>query len=173
MSSIDDFIAQHFDELSRYARLLTGNIPDAEDLLAETLSAAAARWDKVSATDQPLLYVRRMVTNRNISNWRSWRRRHIIPVANVPDGPSHDTSEGSVNHIFIERELRKLAVKPRTAVVMRYFLGSSYAEIAQELKLSEPGARTCVHRALKSLRVSMSETEGQSEDPERLIVQCL
>lgn len=159
MSSLEEFLGRHFDELSRYARLLAGNVPDAEDLLAATLVAVSTHWVKVAAADQPLLYVRRMVTNKHLSERRSWHRRHVVPVENLPEIESYNSPSGPVDRIFIERELQKLPRNQRVAIVMRYLLDCPYSEIAAELSMSEPGARTCVHRALTTLRTSGADNQ--------------
>lgn len=78
MISFDDYVRLRGDRLVRLARVLVRDRHLAEDLVQEVLGRAYARWDRIARTDDPDLYLRRMLINGHIS-WR--RRRSSTEVA--------------------------------------------------------------------------------------------
>jgi RNA polymerase sigma factor (sigma-70 family) len=56
----------------------------------------------------------------------------------------------------LDASLNELAEPEREAVLLRFFQGRSFAEIAAPLRLSEDGARKRVDRALERLRTSLA-----------------
>jgi RNA polymerase sigma factor (sigma-70 family) len=108
---------------------------------------------------------------RHASNLRSWiltvasrkaidhvRRRHPIPVAEVPEASSPSGPESlSAPEYLSDDELwmlvRSLPVKQRTAVALRFVVDAGYAEIAAAMETSEEAARRNVHEGLKKLRL--------------------
>jgi DNA-directed RNA polymerase specialized sigma24 family protein len=49
--------------------------------------------------------------------------------------------------------VRALPPKQRTAIALRFLVGSSHAEIAAAMRTSEEAARRSVHEGLKRLRM--------------------
>jgi len=72
-----DFCAAELAGLTRFAVALSGDRQSAHDLLADSLVQVQLHWDKVSRAQNTLAYVRRIVTNRYISDRRSWSFRHV------------------------------------------------------------------------------------------------
>jgi Sigma-70 region 2 len=56
----DRFVAENSDGLLRTAYLIVWDLPEAEDLVQETLFKVAKRWPKVSRMDHPVAYARRI-----------------------------------------------------------------------------------------------------------------
>ena len=73
VSTFEEYAAAAWPSLYRYAYLLAGNHSDAEDLAQQTLIKAHRAWSRVSSSDSPNAYVRRMITNTYLS--RSVPRR--------------------------------------------------------------------------------------------------
>jgi RNA polymerase sigma-70 factor (sigma-E family) len=59
--------------LVRFAMLLTGDDHRAEDLVQDALTKAYLRWPRIRRTDNPDVYLHRLVINGS----RSWWRRRV------------------------------------------------------------------------------------------------
>ena len=62
-NDFDRFVSENADGLLRTAYLIVWDLPEAEDLLQETLLKVAKRWPKVSRMDHPIAYARRILVN--------------------------------------------------------------------------------------------------------------
>lgn len=160
MLGFEDFARTEIAGLARYAAALTGNRQDAHDLLADVLVAAQSRWQKIGAADSPTAYVRRMLTNRFVSERRRWSVRMIHPVAEMPERPVRDPTDEVDERGTVRALLAALPRKQRAAVVLRFYLGLDHAEVARELGITAGSARTTVSRALAALRIAIAADGG-------------
>lgn len=160
--TFEEFLAESFERLAGYARLLSGNRFDADDLLAEALLVAQRRWDDIAVMEHPAAYVRRIVTSRHVRQRHSWFARHVslsapeaLPDQSIPSP-----------HVIEDRQrvavlLDGVPPRQRSAVILRYYLDLSYEEIGAELDVSPAGARTLVSRGLAAMRVNGAEYDLQ------------
>lgn len=169
-SDFDEWVAARGAGLLRLAYTLTGNGPDAEDVVQDALARALPRWSRIVAVDDVDAYVRRMVVNAHTSRWRRWRRRetpvatvHDVDLPVVEDGgrPEHDERRR------IWAACRALPEAQRTAVVLRYYEQLEYAEIAALTGVREGSVRSRVSRGLAVLRVTLGEGADDEGGVER------
>jgi DNA-directed RNA polymerase specialized sigma24 family protein len=75
----DGFVTENANGLLRTAYLIVWDLPEAEDLLQETLLKVAKRWPKVSRMDHPIAYARRILVNLALAERpkRSRRRAEL------------------------------------------------------------------------------------------------
>ncbi|MEU8333095.1 SigE family RNA polymerase sigma factor [Micromonospora sp. NPDC048839] len=149
----ETFVSTRGPRLLRFAVLITGQRADAEDLLQEVLMQAYPRW-RVVRERQPEAYLRRAMTNRLISRWRSpWSRRR---VAGLPDHLTQPDEVGRVDdRELLLDALRQLPPRMRAVVVLRYWLGCSEAETAAELGCSAGSVKSQASRGLHRLRAGL------------------
>jgi RNA polymerase sigma-70 factor (sigma-E family) len=160
-ATFDEWATARVARLLRFAFLVTGAQADAEDAVQTALTQACARWDRVSRTDDPDTYVRRMVVNAHISAWRR-SGRHELSVATVHgETASGDPADAVVREDLVWRVCAALPPQQRAAVVLRFYEDLEYAEIARVLDVTEATARSHVHRGLTTLRTSLAE-EGKA-----------
>ncbi len=145
--------------LLRFAYLVTQDRDAAQDAAQEALASACARWSRISLTQDPEAYVRRMVANAHVTWWRRFGRRGS-PVAEVRLAESVDGSR-LPEHDAVWQLCATLPRKQRAAVVLRFYEDRTYGEIAEILACSEATVRSQVHRALAALRVRL-ESEGDA-----------
>lgn len=111
----EEYVAQRHRGLCRFACVLCGDPALAEELVSDTLGNAFARWERVSAADNPHAYVRRMLVNEYLG----WRRRSARTTirADVTDlvTPVTDHAEGYADRQLLLAELRTLPAKQRAA----------------------------------------------------------
>jgi RNA polymerase sigma-70 factor (sigma-E family) len=156
--AFDDWVAARGPSLLRFAFVVTGSQHAAEDALQDALARACEKWARVSSTQDPDSYVRRMVVNAHISRWRRTRRES--PVSTFRDGDSHpDPADRVGTGDAVWSVCRELPPRQRAAVVLRFYEDLEYAEIATLLGCSEATARSHVHRALGALRSRLAEED--------------
>lgn len=161
----------HFETLLReqtrmllpVARMLTGNVTDAEDLVQETLIAAHQRRGRVAGAENRQAYMRRMLVNQHLSG----ERKQHLPVTPLQDSHEHadtdaDTARQTVDRDALGRMLARLPVRERTVVVLRHYLQYQPTEIAEALDLEASTVRSLLSRALASLRTGATSPEHDS-----------
>ncbi len=151
----ETYVTQSRRRLLRYAVVLTDDPDLAEDVLQEVLLRAGQRWSKIGRMDEPHAYVRRMLTHEVVSWHRKWGRVTARPDAEL-DRPVLDPTGVVDRRQAILRELSRLPVRQRAAIVLRYFEDLSYEQIGQVLGCRAGTVRIHIHRAMKQLRVETS-----------------
>jgi RNA polymerase sigma-70 factor (sigma-E family) len=155
----DSWVAARGPALLRLAYVLTGNGPDAEDVVQDVLSRALPRWSRIAAVDDPDAYVRRMVVNAHVSRWRKFRRREV-PVETVHDRPV-PAGVASEERDRLWRACRALPADQRTAVVLRFYEDLDYAEIAALTGVREGSVRSRVSRGIAAMRHELGEDDDE------------
>jgi RNA polymerase sigma-70 factor (sigma-E family) len=156
-AAIDDpcfreYVAARSRSLLRTAYLLTGNIPDAEDLVQSALAKTYQAWDRIE--DRAALdgYVRRAMVNTHISWWRR-RRVEEFPTDEVPDQVIADPSGNSDLRDTLRRAIDRLPQRMRAAVMLRYYEDMTEAEVADALGVSLGTVKSTISRAVAKLRI--------------------
>lgn len=155
-AGFEEWVAARLGSLTRFAYLVTGSQSEAEDSLQAALEKVCAKWSKVSVTDDPETYVRRMIANEHVSAWRRFRRRET-PVEVV--AADRDSGVGVEEADAIWRACAQLPRQQRAAVVLRFYEDREYAEIAAILDVTESTVRAHIHRGLAALRAALSEED--------------
>lgn len=141
----------------RTARRLVGSDVVAEDLAAEALARAYARWPQVRDHPNPDAWLLRVVGNLAIDHIR--RRRHVadVPTGDVAgaDRPDHD----AVLHVDLARAVHRLSHRQQEVVVMRYLVDLSEDEVARSLGMSNGSVKTHLSRASTHLRGHLAELD--------------
>jgi DNA-directed RNA polymerase specialized sigma24 family protein len=100
--TFDDFVRARLPHLLRFGRALTGDEHRGADLVQDALERALPKWSRI---EEPEVYVRRTMVNRNVSVWRDVRRERLT-----------DTTPDRI-HLDVERDdalfaaLRRLPVR--------------------------------------------------------------
>jgi len=133
--------------LVRTAALICGSTPVAEEIVHDAVVAVARQW---SGIEHPRGYLFAAVANRARSVGIATRRRE----GNERRGVVADTTalpdvDGLVS---LSLAVKRLPDAQREAVVLRYYLDWSFAEIASAMNCREATARSLVHRAIRSIR---------------------
>lgn len=153
-----DFYASAKDDCLRTVLAITGNIREAEDLVAEAFARAWVGWHRVRRHPVPRAWVIRTALNARVS-W--WRRRHgelVLSEITAPaacSGPAADA--GRVDDDVLAALLR-LPVRQRQVVALRFLLDLDVAETARALWLAEGTVRSHTARAIAALREEFSLT---------------
>ncbi|QOT23996.1 MULTISPECIES: SigE family RNA polymerase sigma factor [Micrococcales] len=145
----EEFARAATPDLARLAWARTLDWSDSEDLVQETLARMLLHWNRITGADH-MRYARRVLMNLRVDMWR--RRRHEELVDAVPDRPQGHVSDDVEARLVLAEMLRPLSQKQRSIVALRYLLGLSVADTAQELGISESAVKVAAHRALKRMQ---------------------
>lgn len=158
----DHYVAERRHALFRFAVVLTGDPILADDVVADALVSAYENWARVSNADNVHAYVRKIVLNEYLS-WRRLAARTAVrsDVADLLEPEADHAEQHAVHHQLVV-EMRRLPPKQRAALVLRYYEGLSFAEIAAALGSGENAVRSNVSRALQRLRVQFAEEADDS-----------
>lgn len=84
------------------------------------------------------------------------RKHHEADAADMSaDAETLGSRDWAALRPIIDREIDRLSAGERDAVVLRFFEGKSFAEIAARLRIGEDGARKRVERALEKMGVRL------------------
>jgi RNA polymerase sigma-70 factor (sigma-E family) len=156
-ADFDTFVAASTDSLMRTAYLIVGDVPDAEDLVQETLLKVAGRWHRVRRMEHPVAYARRILVNRALDDaGRRTRRRRELTGEALPD--RYEDADESQAHDELLTALAALPPRQRTAIVLRYFLDLPEAEVAAAMKCSLGTVKSTAARGLARLEQALRTT---------------
>jgi RNA polymerase sigma-70 factor (sigma-E family) len=150
--------------LVRALRLQTGDAARAEELAQEALVRLWQRWRRVRRLEHPAAWLHRVAINLAIDDHRrrgAERRaldRMAAPATMVP--PPSELGDD------VRSALLRLPERQRAAVVLRYLVDLSVAEVAAALGLSEGATRALTHRAVEALRADVDLVDEPGHDPE-------
>ncbi|RAO27454.1 RNA polymerase sigma-E factor [Micromonospora noduli] len=150
--TFEEYAFARTSALVRLARLLTGDEHRAEDLVQDVLARAYARWGRISRTDRPDAYVRRMLVNTHNSWWRRLSSREISVAAVLDQAGDVDEATGVAERDALWRLVCDLPARQRTVIVLRYYEDLDDTSIAEILACSTGTVRTHARRALAALR---------------------
>lgn len=143
------FAAEHAGALRLAARL--GPAQAADDVTAEAFARLLRHWDDV---EDPLRYLRRAVRSLVVDEFRrsDVARRHLHRVVDPELPADRLLEEAVVDSDELTTALRRLAPRQREAVVLRYGLDLSEADVAERMGVSAGTVKSSASRALSSLR---------------------
>jgi RNA polymerase sigma-70 factor (sigma-E family) len=149
-----EYVISRRAALEREAYLLVGDVHLAQDLVQTTLAKAYVSWRRVSGSENPNAYVRRILINANTSRLRRRRVREVLTdmAVETRDAYAAPTSGGDTTRVDVMRALMALPRRQRTAVVLRYWADLPEAEVAAAMGCSVGTVRSQSAKALAKLR---------------------
>jgi RNA polymerase sigma-70 factor (ECF subfamily) len=138
----------------RVALRILGNLPDAEDVAAETMARALRRWDRVR--DMPY---RRAWVVRVASNLAVDRARRQPPAFIAPE-PVADPAEAVTLRLALSAAMRALPRRQREVVALRYLADLPEADVARSMGISRNSVKKHTARAVSALGTRLG-TEWQ------------
>jgi RNA polymerase sigma-70 factor (sigma-E family) len=142
------------DSLVRFAYLLIGDRTRAEDVVADVF---AASWRDLDAgrVANPSAYLRRSVANgarrhfRRLGRERRWRPDRVWSASIEDLATDRDLLLGA---------LRRLPVRQRAVLVLRYWEDRSEAEVAEVLGISVGAVKSHASRGLARLKKELNRS---------------
>ena len=162
MSSFDEQIVEEsfMNSLSRYARKLTSNIDEAQDLVQQTYEKILTRRDQFSG-NHVLPWAITIMQNSFKDSFKKIKEHQFVDEVDpdVSDNSDHeenlitDENESRIKSI-VHQCMQKLSNENRELITYREE-GFSYAEISEFLQLSVANLRVKLLRAKDSMRLCL------------------
>ena len=143
------FVSEQAGAQRLAARL--GPAAAAEDVTAEAFTRLYRHWDDV---EDPLRYLRRAVRSLVVDELRrsDVARRHLHRVVDAEVAPDRPLEDAVADSERLSAALRRLAPRQREAVVLRYGMDLSEADVARRMGVTAGTVKSSTSRALSSLR---------------------
>ena len=154
-----ELYAQHYRALVRLAAMLVRDTPTAEEVVQDAFVAMHDGWHRLKDTDKALAYLRQAVMNKS----RSVLRHRMVIEKNLQDAPPDMPSAEHGAFVLLERSaviaaLRDLPARQREAIVLRYYLDLSEADIAAAMRITRGAVKSHTSRGMAALRAALEQT---------------
>lgn len=143
----EDVVTEHGPMVLRVCRALLGP-QDAEDAWSETFLSAMRAYPTLRSGSNVPGWLATIAHHKAIDQLRN-RRRRPLPAEDLPEPTA---GEPSVPDERLRSALASLPDKQRGAVVYRYLVDLSYADVAALLECSEAAARRSAADGIAHLR---------------------
>jgi len=167
----EDVLRAYATSLYPAALRITGNAPDAEDLLQETFAKALAASGRFQPGTNLNAWLRRIMTNTFISGYRKRRTEpHLVTGdavgahlagAQSRDGSAEDQVVGRLLDADLTAALRALPNRHRTIVYLADLEGLAYRQISVLTGIPLGSVKSCLHRARCRLRAELAGYASQ------------
>ncbi|MFC3505508.1 SigE family RNA polymerase sigma factor [Micromonospora krabiensis] len=134
--------------------LVTGNLSEAEDAVAEAFARAWQRWNTVREADSPEAWVRRVATRIAVSSWRKTLNRMRAHQRAAVDQGVPPLNE---DHVALLQALQRLDVNERVAVVLHHLNDLSVADVAAEMQRPVGTVKSYLSRGRRAMAGMLTE----------------
>jgi RNA polymerase sigma-70 factor, ECF subfamily len=138
----------HHGLVFRTAYRITGNAPDAEDVLQTVFLRLLRKPEQFEAIENAESFLRRAAINAALDVIRA---RKSTDLAEVPERPTSSHDHGELRQA-LSRAMAQLKPRPAEIFALRFLEGLSNPEIAQILGISQVLVAVIVHRTRQQLR---------------------
>ena len=147
---LDELYEAYHAMVYRTAHRITGNAPDAEDVMQTVFMRMLKRDAHAAEIENPESYLRRAAVNAALDIVRARQADNTLEL-------EHMATSGSCTELrdlrdTMRRALSKLAPKAAEMVALRFFEGYTNPEIAKLMGMSQIVVAVTVHRARKKLQ---------------------
>lgn len=151
--AITEIYTAHYRSLVRLAALLVRDVMTAEEVVQESFMAMARAWHRLRDSEKALSYLRQSVVNRS----RSELRHRLVVERNAPKpAPDMPSAEhGAMTRLEradVVAALRRLPARQREALVLRYYLDLTEAQVASAMGITKGAVKSHTARAVSALR---------------------
>jgi RNA polymerase sigma-70 factor (ECF subfamily) len=161
---IAQLVAEHHQAVYRYAYRLTGSVPDAEDLTQQAFLTAQQRLGQLRREASVRSWLLTILRNYFL---KSCQKRRPIPAENLQLDmntiPAVLPDELDIDRERLQQALDELPPNYRVALVMFYFEGCSYREIADRLDVPIGTVMSRLARAKGQLRAKLFQPDRHTE----------
>jgi RNA polymerase sigma-70 factor (sigma-E family) len=144
------FFERHHADLARLAYLITGDTNAAEDIAADSLVEIWRHWARVEAAENPLAYARGVLANL-ARNWIRRQSRERSGLLNLKRFAVEFRGSDLPAVLDVREALRRLPLRRRECLVLRYAFDVPEREVAAILGISVGTVKSQTSRAAEQL----------------------
>lgn len=147
-----------YRSLVRLSALLVRDVGTAEEVVQDAFVSMHTAWSRLRDNEKALSYLRQAVVNKS----RSVLRHRVVVDKNAPKPPPDMPSAEHGALAQLERTavigaLRELPARQREALVLRYYLDLSEAQIADAMGISAGAVKSHTARAIAAMRAVLDQ----------------
>ena len=148
--------------MTRLAALLGDDDP--ESTVQDAFAQLHDHWHRIRNGDSPTGYLRTIVVNRVRARHRHLKvvRRHLSPTP-PPAVSAEEAAADRAEQALVLTAIAALPPRRREAVVLRYWLNLSEAEMAVAMSTSVGTVKSNLSRGLAALRTALLDTESADD----------
>ncbi|WIM97472.1 SigE family RNA polymerase sigma factor [Actinoplanes oblitus] len=145
------FFDEHHTDLSRLAYLVTGETQVADDLASDAFVEVWRHWERVRAADSPIAYARGIVTNlaRQWIKKQTRERAGLLRLGLLRRERGGETDTPAI--LDVREALRRLPLRRRECVILRYAFDVPEKEVAAILGISVGAVKSHTSRGAAQL----------------------
>lgn len=162
-------IERYYRRVSSFISYLTHGKANTEDLTQEVFARALGALDRFNGSYRFEPWLLRIARNLVIDEAR--RRPHLPEPTDPSDLPQLEAGPSSNDDVWesisqqlstsmVNRALRRLPLRQRTALVLREIQGMAYADIAQAIGTNGRGVEATLRRARARFRLELADIES-------------
>ena len=157
-SMLEGLHRAHYRDLVRLAGLLLHDRGASEEVVQDAFVQLQLRWRRLRDPEKAAAWLRSAVLNGARSRIRHLdvRRRHQPAPRGTAESAEDATLAGDARARMVDA-LRTLPTRQREAVVLRYYLELSEAEMAAAMGISAGSVKTHLHRGLQALHTQLGD----------------
>ena len=155
------FYAAHVRGVLALAFAVTGNPQLAEDLTQDAFAVAFRKWETVGGYEDPIGFVRRVVTNRRVSVFRRSRyeRLNVARLGSLLAEPYDEPEPSMADDIW--SAVRQLPTRQVQVVALHYVSDLTLSQVAAVLGISKESVNTHLRRARRALAAALTHLEDR------------
>ncbi len=150
-----------FETVYRYARMLMGNAPEAEDVTADVYLQAWRNRDGFRGGSSVVSWLLSITHNSAMSKLRKRGRETVgIEVYAEPTDPANSPERELLAHATateVRGAIQRLTPKQQHVILLRFFAGLSHKEAGLRLGIAAGAVRALQFRALRTLRADIEK----------------
>jgi RNA polymerase sigma-70 factor (sigma-E family) len=151
--AVTEIYRGHYSQLVRLALLLVHDVQTAEEVVQDAFVSMNDAWRRLHDAEKALSYLRQTVVNRSRSVLRHRKVVDMHAPKPAPDEPSAEQAAMAVlESDAVGAALRTLPERQREAIVLRYYLDLSEADIAKTMGISRGAVKSHTARAMAALK---------------------
>ncbi|MBU0638207.1 MAG: sigma-70 family RNA polymerase sigma factor [Planctomycetes bacterium] len=160
----DACFRQHRANVYRWAHALCGQHADALDAVQEVFLRLIRKRPALTNERATLAWLRRVTAHVVIDRWRAERSRVARERGCTASVSSTDTPEARELAARLRAALEHLSEQQRLVVMAKHYDQMTFSQIADELGIAVPTAKTHYLRALEAVRarLAVSMTAGRT-----------
>jgi RNA polymerase sigma-70 factor, ECF subfamily len=160
---IAQLVAEYHQQAYRYAYRLTGSVHDAEDLTQELFLVACRKLEQLRNVENAQAWLFAILRNCFLKDRQRRRPALAVDLALDVDLLQAAPIDEKVDRDRLQAALNRLPEASRMVILMFYFEGSSYREIAERLEMPIGTVMSRLARAKEYLRSILTEPDHGRE----------